>query len=133
MKRELIEHIGTTILNVTRGSHYGGGTDSSWCAGEVWTHVYGPYFIYCNNISNTITDTNQAAQALYADALAQAAAERPPGRMRGSPACRITRRLPIAGRSRAKWSSMTVYNPECVGVEFVGGRGAAADHEVPHL
>lgn len=75
MKRELMEHIGTTILNMTRGSHYGGGTDSSWATGEIWTHVYGPYFIYCNNITNTITDTNQAAQALYNDALAQADAE----------------------------------------------------------
>ena len=75
MKRELMEHIGTTVLNMTRGSHYGGGTDSSWAAGEVWTHVYGPHFIYCNNITNTITATNQAAQTLYADALAQAAAE----------------------------------------------------------
>ena len=75
MKRELMEHIGTTILNMTHGSHYGGGTDSSWASGEVWTHVYGPYFIYCNNISNSITNPNQAAQALYADALAQGAAE----------------------------------------------------------
>jgi rhamnogalacturonan endolyase len=75
LKRELMEHIGTTILNMTRGSHYGGGTDSSWATGEIWTHVYGPYFIYCNNITNTITDTNQAAQALYSDALAQATAE----------------------------------------------------------
>jgi autotransporter-associated beta strand protein len=70
-----MEHIGTTILNMTRGSHYGGGTDSSWASGELWTHVYGPYFIYCNNITNSITDMNQAAQALYADAQAQAAAE----------------------------------------------------------
>ena len=75
MKRELMSHIGTTILNMTKGSHYGGGTDASWAAGEVWTHVYGPYFIYCNNISNAITDTNQAAQMLYTNALAQAVAE----------------------------------------------------------
>lgn len=75
MKRELMEHIGTTILNMTRGSHYGGGTDSSWGAGEIWTHAYGPYFIYCNNITNSITDTNQAAQMLYGDAQSQAAAE----------------------------------------------------------
>jgi autotransporter-associated beta strand protein len=75
MKRELMSHIGTTILNMTKGSHYGGGTDSSWASGEVWTHAYGPYFIYCNNITNAITATNQAAQALYADAVAQAAAE----------------------------------------------------------
>ena len=75
LKRELMSHIGTTILNMTKGSHYGGGTDSSWAAGEVWTHVYGPYFIYCNNITNTITNTNLAAQMIYADAVAQAAAE----------------------------------------------------------
>ncbi len=74
-KRELMEHIGTTILNMTRGSHYGGGTDSSWGSGEVWTHVYGPYFIYCNNTPGSTTNTNQAAQDLYADALAQATAE----------------------------------------------------------
>ncbi len=75
MKRELMCHIGTTILNTPHGSHYGGGTDASWNAGEVWSKVCGPYFIYCNAITNTITATNAAAQALYTDALAQAAAE----------------------------------------------------------
>src|SRR5215469_1696805 len=75
MKRELMEHIGTTILNMHNGSHYGGGTDGTFSAGELWTKVYGPYFIYCNNVTNTITATNQAAQALYQDALAQGAAE----------------------------------------------------------
>src|ERR1019366_9095473 len=68
-------HIGTTILNTPHGSHYGGGTDSAWAAGEVWAKVCGPHFIYCNCITNTITATNAAAQALYNDALAQAAAE----------------------------------------------------------
>jgi rhamnogalacturonan endolyase len=75
MKRELMCHIGTTILNMHNGSHYGGGTDGAWAAGEIWTKVYGPYFIYCNNVSNSITDPSQASAALYADALAQAAAE----------------------------------------------------------
>ncbi|HTR41800.1 MAG TPA: polysaccharide lyase family protein [Pseudomonadales bacterium] len=75
MKRELMCHIGTTILNTPHGSHYGGGTDSSWASGEVWAKVCGPHFIYCNAITNTITVTNTAAQALYADALAQSAAE----------------------------------------------------------
>jgi rhamnogalacturonan endolyase len=75
MKRELMCHIGTTILNTPHGSHYGGGTDSSWASGEVWAKVCGPHFIYCNAITNTITTTNAAAQALYNDALAQAAAE----------------------------------------------------------
>jgi len=75
MKRELMEHIGTTILNMSNGSHYGGGTDGSWSAGEVWSKVYGPYFIYCNNVASSISDTNQAAQTLYTNAQAQAAAE----------------------------------------------------------
>ena len=75
MKRELTSHIGTTILNTPHGSHYGGGTDSSWAAGEVWAKVCGPHFIYCNAITNTLTATNAAAQALYTDALAQSVAE----------------------------------------------------------
>ncbi|HSY17655.1 MAG TPA: polysaccharide lyase family protein, partial [Candidatus Acidoferrales bacterium] len=75
MKRELMSHIGTTILNMLNGGHYGGGEDGSWGANEPWTKVSGPYFIYCNNISNTNTATNTAAQMLYNDAVAQAAAE----------------------------------------------------------
>ncbi|MGP8218822.1 MAG: polysaccharide lyase family protein [Limisphaerales bacterium] len=76
MKRDLMSHIGTTILNYYESSHYGGNmTDGNWTSGEIWSKVYGPYFIYCNNITNTVTDTNQAAQMLYQDALAQAAAE----------------------------------------------------------
>ncbi|HEV2692699.1 MAG TPA: polysaccharide lyase family protein [Verrucomicrobiae bacterium] len=75
MKRELMSHIGTTILNMLNGGHYGGGEDGSWSANEPWTKVSGPYFIYCNNITNALTATNAAAQALYGDAVAQAAAE----------------------------------------------------------
>ena len=75
MKRELMCHIGTTILNTPHGSHFGGGTDSTWANGEVWSKVCGPHFIYCNVITNTIAATNAAAQALYGDALAQATAE----------------------------------------------------------
>jgi autotransporter-associated beta strand protein len=75
MKRENMCHIGTTILNVHNSTHYGLGTDEAFAAGEVWTKVYGPYFVYCNNVSNTITDPTQADHALYSDALAQAGAE----------------------------------------------------------
>ncbi len=75
MKRDLMSHIGTTILNMLNSSHYGSGVnDGNWAADEVWTKVYGPYFIYCNNVTNTLS-TNAAAQALYADAQAQALAE----------------------------------------------------------
>jgi len=75
MERSLMEHIGTTILNVFTGGYYGLGTDDNLADGELWSKVYGPYFYYCNNVTNTLTATNQAAQALYNDALAQGAAE----------------------------------------------------------
>jgi autotransporter-associated beta strand protein len=75
MLRQLMEHIGTTILNVFTGNYYGLATDSGLNPGETWSHVYGPYLYYCNAVTNTITATNTAAQALYADALAQGVAE----------------------------------------------------------
>ena len=75
MRRELTSHMGTTILNTPHGAHYGFCSDSTWAAGETWAKVCGPHFIYCNAISSGITATNTAAQALYADALAQADAE----------------------------------------------------------
>src|ERR1039457_5092498 len=75
MKRELMCHIAPTILTTPHGSHYGGGTDSTNAPGEVWSKVCGLHFIYCNAIANVITATSAAAQALYADALAQAIAE----------------------------------------------------------
>ena len=75
MRRELTSHMGTTILNTPHGAHYGFSSDSTWAAGEAWAKVCGPHFIYCNAITNTISATNTAAQALFADALAQADAE----------------------------------------------------------
>ncbi len=75
MRRELVCHMGRTILNTPHGGHYGFCTDSTWADGEVWAKVCGPHFIYCNAITNTITATNTAAQTLYADALTQADAE----------------------------------------------------------
>ena len=75
LERSLMEHIGTTILNVFTGHYYGMATDGTLTDGEVWSKVYGPYFYYCNNVTNTLTSTNQGAMALYNDALAQCAAE----------------------------------------------------------
>ncbi len=75
LERSLMEHIGTTILNVFTGGYYGLGTDDTFTDGELWSKVYGPYLYYCNNITNNITSTNQAAMTLYNDALAQGAAE----------------------------------------------------------
>jgi len=52
-----------TLLNYWRGSHYG----SSYCAigaGEEWSKVIGPFFIYCN--------AGPTPQAMWCNALAQA-------------------------------------------------------------
>jgi rhamnogalacturonan endolyase len=63
------------MVNMINGGHYYFGNDSGFTAGEVWTRVSGPYFIYVNNVANTLTDPVQTSQALWADAKAQAAAE----------------------------------------------------------
>jgi rhamnogalacturonan endolyase len=63
------------MVNMINGGHYYFGNDSGFAAGETWTRVSGPYFIYVNNVTNTLTDPVQTSQALYADAKAQAAAE----------------------------------------------------------
>jgi fibronectin type 3 domain-containing protein len=75
MKRELMCHIGTTILNMFNGDHYFESIDASYAASEVWSKTYGPYFVYCNNVATSVTDPVQASQTLYNDALAQGAAE----------------------------------------------------------
>jgi rhamnogalacturonan endolyase len=76
MERSLMEHIGTTILNVFTGGYYGLGFDNVVSTGESWYKVYGPYFYYCNNVATSVTDPFQASQTLYNDALAQVAAEK---------------------------------------------------------
>ncbi len=65
------------MVNMINGGHYYFGNDSGFAAGETWTRVSGPYFIYLNNVTNTLTDPVQTSQALWADAKAQAAAEAP--------------------------------------------------------
>lgn len=65
------------MVNMINGGHYYFGNDSGFADGETWTRVSGPYFIYINNVTNTLTDPVQTSQALYADAKAQAAAEAP--------------------------------------------------------
>jgi rhamnogalacturonan endolyase len=72
MKPELMD---APMVNMINGGHYYLGGDSGYGANEVWTRVSGPYFIYCNNVTNTLTGAAQTAAALFADAQAQAAAE----------------------------------------------------------
>ncbi len=120
MKRELMSHMGNTILYMFEGSHYGGGTDSGFAANETWTKVYGPYFVYCNNIPSTVTDPVQASTALYADAQAQATAPHPcPPSTSGSadifPACLTppsSARPPIPTTTACPISSNTSSGPD---------------------
>jgi rhamnogalacturonan endolyase len=63
------------MVNMINGGHYYFGNDSGFAAGETWTRVSGPYFIYINNVTNTLTDPVATSQALYADAKAQSTAE----------------------------------------------------------
>lgn len=72
MKPELMD---APMVNMLNGGHYYLGNDSEYGANEVWTRVQGPYFIYCNCVTNTLTNPFQTAQALYTDAQAQAQAE----------------------------------------------------------
>jgi autotransporter-associated beta strand protein len=72
MKPELMD---APMVNMINGGHYYMGGDSGFGANEVWTRVSGPYFIYCNSVTNTLTDPTLTANALFADAQAQAQAE----------------------------------------------------------
>jgi len=100
-KQELDCHFGDNgnpppiILDYWKGSHYGRNTVCNVAAGEEWTKVVGPIFVYVNALSNFKTpsqadlDTLAAtagnptvpqawtdnANALFADALAQAKKE----------------------------------------------------------
>jgi autotransporter-associated beta strand protein len=75
MKTELMEGESAYTLNMINGSHYGVGQAFVMANNEVWSKTYGPYFVYCNNVANTLTDGLQASRALFADAQAQATAE----------------------------------------------------------
>jgi rhamnogalacturonan endolyase len=101
-KQELVCHLDANdnpdpiILNYWRGTHYGGGTSCNISAGEEWSKVIGPIFVYCNRLANaqvaspadlatlaasagdpTIPDAwKDNAAALWQDALNQARKEK---------------------------------------------------------
>jgi rhamnogalacturonan endolyase len=95
-KLDLVCHMGATILDYWTSGHYAGGANCSIPAGEEWTKVVGPIFLYCNTLANpqtpsqedldtlaatagnpTVPDAwKQNGTALWQDALAQAKIER---------------------------------------------------------
>jgi hypothetical protein len=71
MHREILCQI-EMINNPFNGGHYGFHADSTFAAGETWQKVYGPYFIYFNQVPAGAANPQTA---LFADAQAQVAAE----------------------------------------------------------
>jgi len=69
---EIIDQL--DMINVTfKGVHFGFGSDLQFAAGETWTKVCGPIFLYFNQVPQ---GTANPQVPLYADAFAQAAAEK---------------------------------------------------------
>ncbi len=62
------------ILDYWRGTHYGG-CSCNVAAGEVWSKVVGPIYLYCNYVDKPAADVADNSNALYLDALQQAATE----------------------------------------------------------
>jgi rhamnogalacturonan endolyase len=101
-KQELVCHFDANdnpdpiILDYWRGTHYGGGAACNIAAGEKWSKVIGPIFVYCNSLAapkeasqadlNTLAATagnptvppawKENATALWHDALEQAKKEK---------------------------------------------------------
>jgi rhamnogalacturonan endolyase len=67
-KQELVCHMGSTILDYWRGTHYGGGASCNINAGEEWSKVIGPIFVYVNSLSGFKTPTEADLATLAATA-----------------------------------------------------------------
>ncbi len=74
LKRDVSAYPTGDLNNSILTGEIGMGGDGTLAPGELWTKTMGPWFIYFNNVTNTLT-TNAAAQALFIDAIAQSDAE----------------------------------------------------------
>jgi autotransporter-associated beta strand protein len=74
LKRDVSAYPTGDLNNSILTGEIGMGGDGTLAPGELWSKTMGPWFIYFNNVTNTLT-TNAAAQALFNDALAQSDAE----------------------------------------------------------
>ena len=75
-KVEIVAHFGDTanpdpiILNYWRGTHYGGGATCRVAAGEKWSKVIGPMFVYVNSL-----ESFQTPLSFFISSLASSAAK----------------------------------------------------------
>jgi rhamnogalacturonan endolyase len=73
-KQELVCHYDANdnpdpiILNYWRGTHYDGGASCNINAGEEWSKVIGPIFVYCNTLENPKTASQADLDTLAATA-----------------------------------------------------------------
>ena len=73
-KQELVCHYDSNdnpdpiILDYWRGTHFGGGATCNIAAGENWSKVIGPIFVYCNEIASPETPSPADLQTLEATA-----------------------------------------------------------------
>jgi rhamnogalacturonan endolyase len=65
-KQELVCHKGAIILDYWRGTHYGGGASCNMAAGEEWSKVIGPIFVYCNALDSFNTPSQADLDTLAA-------------------------------------------------------------------
>ena len=76
LKRDVGAAPNTELSNSIMTGEFNMGSDGSLSAVETFSKTSGPFFVYLNNVSSSITDAIQAAQALFNDATAQDAAEK---------------------------------------------------------
>ena len=73
-KQELVCHYGDNdnpdpiLLNYWRGTHYGGGASCNVAAGEAWSKVVGPMFVYVNSLASFSSPTKAELDTLAATA-----------------------------------------------------------------
>jgi len=67
-KLDLVCHMGATLLDYWTSGHYGGGAGCSVPAGEEWTKVVGPIFVYCNALADPKVPTQAELDTLAATA-----------------------------------------------------------------
>ncbi len=73
-KQELVCHYGDNddpdpiLLNYWRGTHYGGGASCNIAAGEAWSKVVGPMFVYVNSLDRFQTPSQADLATLAATA-----------------------------------------------------------------
>jgi rhamnogalacturonan endolyase len=73
-KQELVCHFDANnnpdpiILDYWRGTHYGGGANCNIAAGEKWSKVIGPIFVYCNALADPMIASRADLNTLAATA-----------------------------------------------------------------